>query len=85
MRRLILAATVTAATIVAGSAAQAMPVLPAGPQDTGIIRVEGGCGPGGHRTPYGRCVPNFYRPRPFYRACPPGMHINPYGRCRPNF
>lgn len=83
MRRLALAAAVSLAAITAGASAQAMSVLPSGPLDNGITRVEGGCGPGGHRDPYGRCVPNF-RPR-YYRACPPGMHLNPYGHCRPNF
>ena len=83
MRRLVLATAVTVATIAGSISAQAMPVLPAGPLDNGIVHVEGGCGPGGHRNPYGRCVPNFRRP--FFRGCPPGMHINPYGRCRPNF
>ncbi len=81
MRRLVLAGLMMAG-MAAGASAQAMAVLPAGPTDDGITRVEGGCGPGGHRTPYGRCVPNGGR---FYRACPPGMHLNPYGRCRPNF
>ena len=63
--------------------AEAMPALQAGPTSTGVIQVEGGCGPGGHRTPYGRCVPNYRRP--FYRACPPGMHLGRFGHCRPNF
>ena len=83
MRRLVLAAAVTIATVAASASVQAMPVLPSGPLDNGIVQVEGGCGPGGHRTPYGRCVPNFRRP--FFRACPPGMHLNGYGHCRPNY
>ena len=83
MRRLVMATAVTIATIAAAATAQAMPVLQPGPADSGITRVEGGCGPGGHRDYYGRCVPNFRRP--IYRACPPGFHLNPYGRCRPNF
>ena len=52
-----------------------------------IVEVSGGCGPGGHRDFYGRCVPNF-RPfyRPVYRACPPRFHLGPYGgRCFPNY
>ena len=83
MRRLILASAVTIAAMAAGAGAQAMPVLTPGPLDSGITRVEGGCGPGGHRGPDGRCYPNFRRP--YYRACPPGFHLNPYGHCRPNF
>ena len=81
MRKLMIAA---ALSLVAGASAQAMPLVQAGPLDSGITQVSGGCGPGGHRTPYGRCVPNFYG-RPIFRACPPGFHLNPYGRCRPNF
>jgi hypothetical protein len=57
------------------SASQAMPLAsfgqaPAASND--IIPVAGGCGPGGHRGPYGGC-------RPLYN-CPPGWHTGPYGR-----
>ena len=83
MRNLFFTATVVAAGMVAAASAQAMPTLQTGPLDSGIVRVEGGCGPYAHRGPYGRCYPNG-RPQ-FYRACPPGFHLNPYGRCRPNF
>jgi hypothetical protein len=48
--------------------------------DGPIIRVEGGCGPGGHRDHWGNCRPNYY---PHPRPCPPYMHPTPYG-CRPN-
>ncbi|MGA7805713.1 GCG_CRPN prefix-to-repeats domain-containing protein [Bradyrhizobium sp.] len=56
------------------TASQAMPLAPLNqPSDDGaIIRVAGGCGPGGHRGPYGGC-------RPMYN-CPPGWHSGPYGR-----
>lgn len=60
------------------SAAQAMPIAPATPAvDQGvssaeIIHVADGCGPGGHRGPYGGCRPMF--------NCPPGWHPGPYGR-----
>ncbi len=83
MRRLIMASTVIAAGMVAGASVQAMPALAIGPDDGGVIKVEGGCGPGGHRGPNGLCYPNYQRP--IYRGCPPGFHINPYGRCRPNY
>ena len=84
MRRLVLAATVAIAGSAFGVSAQAMPGLQVAPQaDGAIVQVMGGCGQGGHRNPYGRCVPNFRRP--FFRACPPGMHPVGYGRCRPNF
>ena len=71
MRRLVLAAAVSIGAITAGASAQAMSVLPSGPLDNGITRVEGGCGPGGHRDPYGRCVPNFRRP---LLPCLPARH-----------
>jgi hypothetical protein len=55
------------------SASRAMPVAPLDQQAApGIIRVAGGCGPGGHRGPYGGC-------RPMYN-CPAGWHSGPYGR-----
>ena len=48
---------------------------------TGIIEVSGGCGPYGHRGPYGGCRPNYYH-HPF---CPPGFHRGPSGaHCVPN-
>jgi hypothetical protein len=63
--------------------ASAMPVPPVTTDAGGIVQVAGGCGPGGHRNPWGACVPNY---RPVYRACPPGMHLGPYGgRCFRNF
>ncbi|WJR81163.1 hypothetical protein [Bradyrhizobium sp. NP1] len=52
----------------------------------------GGCGPGWHRGPYGRCMPNggavVVAPAapvvvvPGRRVCPPGFFWR-YGRCRP--
>lgn len=60
------------------SATQAMPlgpVIPAVDQGTSsaeIIQVAQGCGPGGHRGPWGHC-------RPLYN-CPPGWHTGPYGK-----
>ncbi len=82
MKRLVLATAVTVAAMAAGMTAQAMPIPLASQQDTSIVRIADGCGPGGHRDGFGRCVPNYRR---FYRGCPPGFHLNPYGRCRPNF
>lgn len=47
------------------SQASAAPIAPVG--DNGpIVLVSGGCGPGWHRGPYGRCRPNFYGPRRCY-------------------
>ncbi len=88
MRKLTFAAVAAGCALAMGSSANAMPVPPVGQGSSGITRVEGGCGPGGHRTPYGNCVPNGYGygyGRPVYRGCPPGYHLNPYGRCRPNY
>ncbi len=82
-----------ATTILAGAAllgfglsAQAMPVQNGFGADPEIIQVYGGCGPYGHRGPWGGCRPGgqaggYWRGR----ACPPGFHLGPYGRrCRPN-
>jgi hypothetical protein len=57
------------------SASQAVPVAPLdqpAAAGTAAIPVAGGCGPGGHRGPYGGC-------RPLYN-CPPGWHTGPWGR-----
>ena len=48
----------------------------------GIVLVEGGCGPGGHRDRFGYCRPNYVPPPRYYR-CPPYYHPTPYG-CRPD-
>ncbi len=82
MKNLTLAAAMAVAAFGFGATAQAMPVLQAAPMSSGIVQVEGGCGPGGHRTPYGRCVPNY---RPIFRGCGRGFHIDRFGHCRPNF
>ena len=72
------------AGIALGTASDAAP-------DGAIVSVRDGCGPGGHRDPYGRCVPNYRPyygppPRPFYNPCPPGFHFGPRaGRCFPNY
>ncbi|WP_408837481.1 GCG_CRPN prefix-to-repeats domain-containing protein [Acidisphaera sp. L21] len=52
--------------------------------DSGIVQVAEGCGPRFHRTPFGRCVPNYYR-GPVRRFCPPGTHLGRFGACRRNF
>ncbi len=41
-----------------GAAAQAMPLAPSQVPGNLVIKVEGGCGPGFHRGPYGRCYRN---------------------------
>jgi hypothetical protein len=87
MNALTKAALVTFATL--GLTAQAnatMPTQPIGTFGGEIIQVYGGCGPYGHRGPYGGCRTGGqwggYVPG---RSCPPGFHIGPYGRrCWPN-
>jgi hypothetical protein len=45
-----------------------------------IVKVAEGCGPGFWRGPGGRC-----HPMALNRACPPGYHLGPEGkRCWPN-
>ena len=83
MRKLGLMVACAFGTAMFGMGAQAMPVLQPAPTDSAIVQIAQGCGPGGHRTPYGRCVPNYRRP--VYRGCPPGLHPTRFGRCRPNF
>lgn len=83
--------------------AQAMPLgnagISDGDGDAKIILVYSGCGPYGHRGPYGGCqpggqwgypgggdrgVPPIFGPYGG-RWCPPGYHLGPYrGRCWPN-
>jgi hypothetical protein len=71
---------------VAAPASAAMPadqgVSPSAP----VVLVYGGCGPYGHRGPYGGCRAGGqwggYR---WARPCPRGFHLGPYGRrCWPN-
>ena len=83
MKKFALAAALAVSTIGLGAPVQAMPALQPSLVSGDIVQVAGGCGPGGHRTPDGRCAPNFRRP--FYRACPPGMHLGRFGHCRPNY
>jgi hypothetical protein len=61
---------------------QAAPVLPLGHASSPIVRVEGGCGDGWHRSGDGYCYRN-YQSRDYYgnrRACPPGWHLGEEGR-----
>lgn len=61
--------------------AAALPLARPDAPDAPVVRVYAGCGPYGHRGPYGGCRPGGqaggYIPG---RACPPGWHIRPYGR-----
>ncbi len=84
------AAALPARATTPGAGLAGLAALGAAP-DAAIVSVRDGCGPGGHRDPYGRCVPNYRPyygppPRPFYRPCPPGFHFGPRaGRCFPNY
>jgi hypothetical protein len=52
--------------------AQAMPLAATDTSNGAvIIQVAQGCGPGGHRGPFGHCRPLYDRP--------PGWHTGPYG------
>ena len=57
---------------VLASAAQAMPIPAPNLASGDVTLVAQGCGPGGHRGPYGHC-------RALY-TCPPGWHTGPYGK-----
>ena len=66
--------------------ASALPLVDLDAPEANIIQVYGGCGPFGHRGPYGGCrtggqAGGYVRGR----FCPRGFHIGPAGRrCRPN-
>ncbi len=86
-RTLLTAAVLAAALGLSATAAEALPLVPpaasslAAPDGGNIVQVYGGCGPYGHRGPYGGCrrggQAGGYVPG---RACPPGWHVGPYGR-----
>lgn len=67
----LFAATLLASTIAGVSFAGAMTAAPStSPLGTEIIQVAGGCGPGFHRGPYGRCIGNRgIVHRPAVRKC----------------
>lgn len=56
------------------------------PDEGNMIRVYGGCGPYGHRGPWGGCRPGGQWGGYNWNSCPPGFHLGPYGRrCWPNY
>jgi hypothetical protein len=55
MNKLIISAFIVG---LSATAAQAMPFIPDQAPASMITKVEGGCGPGFHRGPAGRCRPN---------------------------
>lgn len=59
------AAAIVGTIAIAASPAQALPgvqPLPLAAAQPEVILASGGCGPFGHRTPWGYCRPNFVRP-----------------------
>jgi hypothetical protein len=81
LNKLIAAAFLGSALMGAG-VADAMPLRPLATNNTDIVRVAGGCGPGWHRGPFGGCRRNWANPAA--HACPRGYHIGPNGGCRGN-
>ena len=75
MRKLALSLAVAGSALASGLPADATSALGAGPVGGPVIEVAQGCGPGFHRGPYGRCIPNY--DRPVYRGCPRDR----FGRC----
>ena len=76
-----LAVLATVCSIGFGLTAHAAPAAPVAgeQQQTGIVKVWGGCGWGFHPNRWGYCVPNHYGPPPAYW----GGHYegyNPYWR-----
>jgi hypothetical protein len=94
-----LVATALGATLMIGaSSAGAVPLANLdGASSPNVTLVYGGCGPYGHRGPWGGCRPGGqwsggywrggYWGGAYYAAgvCPPGYHLGPQGRlCWPN-
>jgi hypothetical protein len=79
MRILITALVIASAGLIGAASTKAMPVATAHQDEAAaVIKVMDGCGPNGHRGPYGHCRPRY--------NCPPGWHPGPYGwRCFRNW
>ncbi|KAF0212768.1 MAG: hypothetical protein FD139_3349 [Methylocystaceae bacterium] len=75
------------AAAMAAPAYAAMPLAPTETAGAPIVQAYGGCGPYGHRGPYGGCRwGGQWGGYGVGRACPPGFHLGPYGRrCWPNY
>lgn len=85
LKRLALVAT--AMLLFASSGARAMPLAtPGAYPDANIVLVYDGCGPYGHRGPYGGCrSEEQWGGYQWGRPCPPGFHLGRWGRrCWPN-
>lgn len=75
----ILAATLLAVPVPMSSAG-AFPMAGLAAPEAPVIQVSGGCGPYGHRGPYGDCRAGGQLGYAPYRLCPPGWHLGVYGR-----
>ncbi|WP_298355039.1 hypothetical protein [Rhodoblastus sp.] len=83
-----IAAAIALALTLGMSAAQAEPLgVFMDDDDASVVMVSGGCGPYGHRGPYGGCQPGgqwgVRAVRPTYGFwgrpyCPPGYRLGPY-------
>ena len=75
MKTVIAAVVLATAGVIAAASSQAMPIAPAQQAEaTAVIKVMDGCGPNGHRGPFGHCRPRY--------SCPAGWHPGPHGwRC----
>ena len=83
MRKILMAAALAATGY--ATSASALPIGNLDAPNASLIQVSGGCGPYGHRGPYGRCRPGGQWGGGYGRACPPGFHLGPFGRrCRRN-
>jgi hypothetical protein len=95
MRKILLSLSAAAALTFAASAGQAMPL--GGASSPHVTLVYGGCGPYGHRGPWGGCRRGGQWGGGYWRggywggayypagACPFGYHLGPQGRlCWPN-
>jgi hypothetical protein len=72
MKMLLAATFIVGAGLIAAVPSQATPPAPAhAVGGTAIVRVIQGCGPNGHRGPYGHCRPRY--------SCPAGWHPARYG------
>lgn len=72
MKTLIATAIIAGVGLIGAASTQAMPLTALQQaQASPVIKVIEGCGPNGHRGPYGHCRPRY--------SCPAGWHPGPYG------
>lgn len=64
-RTMFSAAAALLMAVVASQGANAFPLASPPSDNANITLVAGGCGPAFHRDPWGRCVPNYWGPRPY--------------------